>query len=136
MTVVAYIGHAVGEKNVELFDLRRGDNIANSIEWVRFLRSTTQFAICYPSFVYLAAVDETAYQPRSFVDQLEILTRCDVYVPLGGILSPHMKAEWRHAESHKIPVLDLLYLGRVPPWYRKDAVSKEIINLADNLGLN
>ena len=136
MTVVAYIGHAVGEKNVELFDLRRGDNIANSIDWVRFLRTTTPFAICYPSFVYLAAVDETAYQPRSFVDQLEILTRCDVYVPLGGILSPHMKAEWRHAESRKIPILDLLYLGRVPPWYRKDAVSKEIINLADNLGLN
>jgi hypothetical protein len=130
MTVVAYLAHALGEKNVAGFSTERSDNLANSIDWVKFLRLTTPWAICYPSFVYVAAVDDVFHHPRSLTDQIEILDRCDVYVPVGGVLNPHMKIEWRHAKNKSKPIVDLLYLGRYPPWNRKDVVAKEIEKLA------
>lgn len=139
MTVVAYLAHALGEKAVDEYDSTRSNNIANSIDWVRFLRAVTPWAICYPSFVYVAALDDVYHHPRSLTDQIEILCRCDVYVPVGGIMNPHMRIEHRHAQHRTagpIPIVDLLYLGRHPPWYRKDAVRKEIDQLAQAAGLS
>jgi len=137
MSVVAYLAHPLGEKE-DVFSNERSGNIANSIDWVRFLRYATQWAICYPAFVYLAAVDETYHHPRSLVDQIEIMSRCDVYVPVGGVMNPHMRIEMHHVKNRiggPIPVVNLLYLGRIPPWDRREEVAKEIDRLARAAGL-
>lgn len=136
---IAYLAHALGEKAVDRYDSTRSDNIANSIDWVRFLRAVTPWAICYPSFVFVAALDEIQYHPKSLTDQIEILCRCHVYVPVGGVMNPHMRVEYVHAKNRvdgPIPIVDLLYLGRHPPWHRKDAVGKEIEQLAQAAGVD
>lgn len=136
MTIVAYLGHPLGEKDLaDAWNDSRRDNVANSLDWLKFLRFTTSWAVCYPVIAYVAALDDLAHQPRSFTDRLAILTRCDLYVMTGGVMNPHMVYEWNTAIRKSMPVMDLLYLGRVPPWDRQDEVSREIAALEDSLGL-
>lgn len=116
MTVVAYLAHPLGDVDAN-WGIDRGDNVANSIDWVKFLRYVTTWAICYPSFLHVAAVDDVFHHAKSFTDQLEILSRCDLVVAVGGLMSPHMRYEVEHARSRQaLPVIDLLHLGRRPPW--------------------
>lgn len=136
MSVVAYLGHALGEKDLlNAWDNRRSDNVANSLDWLKFLRMTTSWAICYPTVSYIAVLDDAAHEPRSFVDRVQIMLRCDLYVLTGGIKAPHMAYELAAAIRRPMSVMDLLHLGRFPPWDRKDEVSKEIERLEDSLGI-
>jgi len=136
MSIVAYLGHALGERDfTNVWDNSRSDNVANSLDWLKFLRMTTQWAICYPALAYMAVLDESAHQPRSFVDRVQIMLKCDLYVLTGGSKAPHMVFELRAALRRPMPVMDLLHLGRSPPWDRKDDVAKEIVDLEEVLGI-
>jgi hypothetical protein len=136
MPIVAYLGHALGERDsFDAWDNRRSENVANSLDWLKFLRMTTGWSICYPTLAFVAALDEPSQQPRSFVDRVQIMLRCDVYVLTGGAMAPHMGFELAAARRRPMPVMDLLHLGRIPPWDRKDEVAKEIERLEDSLGL-
>jgi hypothetical protein len=136
MVMVAYLGHPLGERDLlDAWDNARSENVANSLDWLKFLRQTTRWAICHPAIAYVAAVDDLASQPRSFVDRIEIMLRCDLYVLTGGRLNPHMVYELDSARARPMPVVDLLHLGRVPPWDRRDEVTKEIERIEDALGL-
>lgn len=136
MSIVAYLGHPLGEKDLaDAWDDSRASNVANSLDWFKFLRLTTRWAVCYPTIAYTSVLDDLMYQPRSLVDQVQIMLRCDLYVLTGGVCAPHMKIELSAARGRPMPVMDLLYLGRVPPWGKQDEVAKEIEHLEDRLGL-
>ncbi len=137
MSLVAYMAHPLGEKVDNVFDNNRSDNLSNGLDWVKFLKATTHWAICYPTFVYVASDDRSFSSPRSLIDQLAILWRCDFYVMVGGSISPHMREELRHARSRNppMPILDLTSLGRFAPWDNKDSVGKEIERLAEEAGI-
>lgn len=137
MTTVAYLTHPIGERDAG-FGADRGDNVAAASEWFRFLKDTTRWAICCPWFAYLAAVDSDFYRRSWITDQCEILSRCDVLVLVGGYVSPHMRIEADHARNRHagaIPVLDLIDLGRLAPWRRRDEVGIEIRRRATQLGV-
>lgn len=136
MSVVAYLGHPLGEKDsFNAWDNSRSDNVANSLDWLKFLRMTTQWAVCYPTLAYVAVLDEPAHQPRSFVDRVRIMLKCDLYVLTGGLKAPHMAFELNAALRRPMPVMDLLHLGRLPPWERLDEVAREIQRLEASLGI-
>lgn len=133
---VAYLGHPLGDKDSSnAWDNRRSDNVANSLDWLKFLRLTTQWAICYPTVAYAAVLNDPMHEPRSFVDRVQILLKCDLYVLTGGVRAPHMVFELSAALRRPMPVMDLLHLGRIPPWDRKDEVAKEIQRLESSLGI-
>ncbi len=135
MEVVAYLTHPIGEADVG-YGQQRGDNLANAMEWLRFLVETTQWVICCPWFVYLTAVSEAFHRSRTLRDQIILMDRCDLIVLTGGILTPHMRIEIDHAEKKisgpTIPVVDLLHLGRKPPFDDKNRVAKEIEMIYQN----
>jgi hypothetical protein len=136
MSIVAYLGHALGEKDlVDAWDDSQGTNVSNSLDWLKFLRAATDWVVCYPTIAFVAALAESAHQPRSFTDRIQIMLRCDLYVLTGGKLAPHMVYEADTARRKPMAVMDLLYLGKFPPWDRVDAVSKEIERLEASLGL-
>jgi hypothetical protein len=136
MSTVAYLGHPFGERDaLNAWDNRRSDNVANALDWLKFLRLVTPWAICYPTVAYMAVLNEPAHEPRSFVDRVQIMLKCDLYVLTGGVMAPHMVFEQRAARGRPMPVMDLLHLGRLPPWDRKDEVMKEIQQLEDSLGI-
>lgn len=134
---VAFLTHPLGERDDD-WGMRRGDNLANAMGWFKFLKDVTGWAICFPELAYIAAgLDDGFYRRSMLVDSVEILDRCDVLVPVGGKLSPHMRIALEHAngKSTPIPVLSLLDLGDSPPWERKDTAGIEIRRRADALGL-
>lgn len=137
MTVVAYMTHPIGERDT-MFERR--ENIANSADWFKFLKDTTQWAIDAPWFGYLAAVDSDFYRRSWLTDQCEIMSRTDVLVLVGGRVSPHMRILVAHATGRsagrRVPVLDLIDLGRLVPWRRKDEVGKDILRRAEHIGID
>ncbi len=112
--VVVYLAHPIGETN-GTESVRRGDNIANAVAWVRFLADQTRWAISCPWYMFAIAIGEYAYAQRRLVDQLTILDRSDLLVLAGGYISPHMALEVRRATRHGIPVVDLTAMGISPP---------------------
>lgn len=125
MVTVAYLTHPIGEADAN-HGQARGTNLANAMDWLKFLVETTRWVICCPWFVYIAAVDGEFHRSRTLRDQILLLDRCDIVVLTGGIMTPHMVIETTHAQRKPLPIIDLLYLGQSPPWERKDAVAKEI----------
>lgn len=130
---VAYLSHPLGEADAD-WGAGRGDNIANAIDWFRFLRLVTRWAICYPAMAYCAA-DSSLQRPSGITGQVEIMSICDVLILTGGKLNPHMRIELARAHTLRKPMLDLLYLGRVPPWEDRDEIVIEIAKRAQELGL-
>lgn len=131
MATVAYLTHPIGEADAD-HGQTRGNNLANAMDWLKFLIHTTRWVICCPWFVYIAAVDGEFHRARTMRDQILLLDRCDIVVLTGGIKTPHMLVEIAHATRKQIPIVDLLHLGRFPPWEHKDRVGKEIEALYKN----
>jgi len=137
MAIVAYLTHPMGEADEDGGSLR-GDNVANAMQWFKFLVMTTRWCITCPWFVYIAAVDDVFHRPRAMRDQIELIGRSDLVVMCGGRVSPHMELEKNHAQRRireAIPVLDLTTLGVMPPWGDKDQVGQDIVRLAKSLGI-
>lgn len=137
MAIVAYLTHPLGERDAG-DGIERGNNMANAMDWFKFLISTTPWAIMCPWFVYVAAVDDAFHRPRALRDQIELMSMCDLVVLTGGRLSAHMRIELGHAQRRiegSMPVIDLLPLGFLPPWDRQDEVGRDIRDLARGFGL-
>lgn len=134
---VAFLTHPLGERDAG-WGSAHGDNLAAAMEWLRFLKQVTGWAICYPAMAYAAAgMDDEFFRRSMLTDVIEIMERCDVVVMVGGRISPHMRIEASHARQRKTPilVLNLLDLGLLPPWHRKDEIGIEIRRRAEALGL-
>lgn len=111
---ICYLSHPIGDGGTA-DDERRGDNIANAGEWVRFFIDTTRWVILCPWYVYAITHGEQIYAPRRLVDQLAALERCDLLLLTGGYMSPHMLYESNQAKRLGIPVVDLTSFGIAPP---------------------
>ena len=142
MSVLAYLTHPLGDRDAldEFGGFARQNNIGNAMQWLKFMVMATQWSVVCPWFPYLVALDETFFGRRAFIDNLEVLTRSDVLVLVGGRNSPHMRQEARMAQSRDIsgraiPVLDLLTLGAAPPWHRLDQTRLDIERQAKELGV-
>lgn len=137
MPTVAYLTHPLGERDAG-DGTEWPDNMANAMDWFKFLVQTTRWAICCPWYAYAVAVQDAYHRPRMLVDQVELVSRCDIFVMVGGRSSPHMRAELYAAQrsrSRTIPVLDLLHLGYRAPWERMDQVGKDITSVTAMLDL-
>lgn len=134
---VAYLEHPLGDEDGDgdpFGNNSRSSNLANALEWFRFLRATTRWAICYPALAYVAA-DRMLQRPSQITGMVEILACCHVVV-LTGWMSPHMLVGLRRVESLRRPaVIDLLDLGRCPPWDHRDQVAHRLARVAVELGL-
>ena len=127
MGTVAYMTHPLGERDAGE-GMAWGDNMANAMSWFRFMVQATRWAICCPWYAYAVAVQDVFFRPRMLVDQVELVGRCDLFVMVGGRVSPHMRIELVAAQrtAKPIPVLNLLDLGDSPPWEQIDQVGQEI----------
>src|SRR5689334_21930514 len=133
---VAFLSHPIGERDAG-WGSDRGDNLANAMDWFRFLKDVTRWAICFPSMAYIAAVDDAFHRPSMITDAVEIMERCDVLI-VAGAYSPHIRIEIAHARGRRppIPVLDLTDLGRrPPPPAQSDELGVEVRRRAEALGL-
>lgn len=114
MRLVAYLSHQIGVGNGNDM-VHRQDNIANAAAWVRFLVTSTRWAICCPWYPYVVALDEQ-HRTRGIVDNIAILERCDILLQCGGRISAHMEVECQQAVERGVTVVDLTDLGYQPPW--------------------
>lgn len=133
---VALLSHPLGERDAD-WGMKRGDNLANAMDWFRFLKDTLGWAICYPAMAYLAAVDDVFHRPSMITDIIEIMGKCDVLVVCGGRASPHMRIELDHARrrSPPLPILDLVDLGYRTRPEQGEVMAIEIRRRAGELGL-
>lgn len=133
---VAFLTHPLGERDAD-WGTTRGNNLANSMLWFKFVKDATRWAICFPAMAYIAAVDDVFHRPSMITDAVEIMERCDVLVLVGDRISPHMRIEIAHAGNMnpQLPVLNLIDLGHSPPIVNTDAVASEIRRRAAGLGL-
>lgn len=130
---VAYLSHPLGESD-DVYEFGRGSNIANAIDWFSFLRRATRWAICYPTMAYVAA-DSALQRPSQITGQIEIMLGCGVVVVCGW-MNPHMRIERQAIQNHgHPPVIDLLPLGRAPPWHKLDDVTRDLARREIELGL-
>lgn len=137
VAIVAYLTHPLGDPEEKGGETRM-NNVANAMQWFKFMVMTTRWVITCPWFVYYAAIDDVFHRPRAIRDCIEIMSRSDIVVLCGGVMAPHMRLEMGHAQRKTdgpIPVLDLLELGRQPPWERMQKVQQDILRLARDLGL-
>lgn len=128
VSTVAYLTHPLGERDAG-DGMAWGDNMANAMQWFRFMVQATRWAISCPWYAYAVAVQDVFFRPRMLVDQVELVGRADLFVMVGGRMSPHMRIELIAAQRARpggIPVLDLLDLGELAPWDRADRVGQEI----------
>lgn len=137
MAIVAYLTHPLGEQD-QGDPSQRGDNVANAMQWFKFLVMTTRWVVTCPWFVYMAAIDDVFHRPRAMRDQVELIGRSDLVVMVGGRISGHMQIEANYATNKigiPIPSLDLTHLGVRPPWDLSDRIGKEIVRLAKTIGI-
>lgn len=114
MGTVAFVSHALGDREDD--PQRWHDNLANAIEWIRFLIETTQWCLAVPWFVYAAAQANGLAAGRRIVDSMTMLERVDVCLLIGGVISPHMRDyDAKVARRYGVPVVDLTSFGVTPP---------------------
>lgn len=114
MALVVYMSHPIGDGGLSDPE-KRGDNISNAGEWVRFFVDATRWVILCPWYIYAITHGDEIYSPRRLVDSLSALERCDLHVMTGGIISPHMRIEIQKSKKYGIPVVDLTTFGFSPP---------------------
>lgn len=137
MGTVAYLTHPLGERDAG-DGTAWGDNLANAMQWFRFMVQATRWSMSCPWYAYAVAVQDVFHRPRMLVDQVELVGRSDILVMVGGYVSPHMRIELVAAQrsKRKIPLLNLNDLGYVPPWDRIDQVGQEIRRRAAEFDLD
>lgn len=121
--MIGYLSHALGGDGDPV---SRQDNIANAIDWIRFLVDHTAWAIQVPWLAFVIALREL-HRPRAFADQLRIMTTCDAIILVGGRISPHMKHEARVALRAGIAVIDLTDLGWHAPTDMDGGRARELL---------
>lgn len=113
MKVVAYLTHPLGPRG-DIY--RRGDNVSNAVNWVRWASEHIEWAISAPWLVHVMADnDDELHRPRALVDQLAQLVRCDVLVLVGGEAAPHSRVQYEFCKGRGMPIVDATVLGRQPP---------------------
>ncbi len=117
MSLVAFVDHPLGETNGE-DAIKRADNVANAGEWMRFVKT------CFPSLIIVAPWHTYAMvdlpDSSRLVDSALLLERADIYVPCGGIHSPHMRHNLKAARRVGVPIFDLCSYGVLPPDVTED----------------
>ena len=137
MHVVAYLDHPLGEgdgdRTVELVE-----NTASALDWFRFMKRVTMWSIQCPWYISIVAgMGEMRFPVRDMRDRIAVLRRCDIYIMVGGFVSPHMRIHENHCR-HRIdpqPVLDLTDLGWRPPWMEIDKVTQDVVRRSRALGV-
>ena len=123
MAMLAYVAHPIGDGEAA-DDERRGDNIANAGDWIRFFTDITRWTCLAPWHTWAITHGESIYAPRRLMDQISALERCDLLVMVGGFVSPHMNYELQAAKRAGIPVADLtLFVVSPPEQTDEDAVT-------------
>lgn len=113
MKVVAYLTHPLGPKDLD--PTVRADNVANAVDWVRWVMENTSWSVNACWLAHVIAIDDEIHQPRVLVDQMAQLIRCDALILVGGEVSPHMRVQHEFAKKRNIPIVDATMLGRHPP---------------------
>ena len=113
MPTVAYLSHHLGVVDDGGPESRQ-DNVFNAIEWYEFLHEVTPWVVVMPWYPSVVALREI-FRPRAVAGQLVVLSRCDLLVLVGGVVSDHMRLEVKRAGAERIAVVDLTDLGRSPP---------------------
>jgi hypothetical protein len=125
--IVAYLSHPLGDNHLPDLAVKHGDNMASAQNWFCFLIAATPWAIECSWREYRSALSQSFYGGRTTIDQHRIMRMCHLLVMVGGKVAPHMSQLCSFArELPSIPVLDLNYLGVLPPWKEVDRVRKEI----------
>lgn len=135
VALVAYLTHPLGEADTGEDMIKRSENMANAISWLRFLVLGTKWAVSMPWFVYTVGLPESSTRPRAAADRILFLERSDLLVMTGGRMSPHMRIEYQCACAIPIPVPDLTDMGEAPPWNTYDVSRCEIFRRAERAGL-
>ena len=115
MRFVAYIDHPYGDALGFEDTVQQYNNLAQAVDWVRFLLDTTQLVILCPWYVYTIAHSSNISTPRRLIDSIEALSRADILIQVGGYLTPHMHMLATSARRHGIPIVDLTSFGIIPP---------------------
>lgn len=106
---VAYMAHPYGGDP---------DNLIAAQQWLKWLiKVRPEFAWNVPWIPYCQVLDDEnpADRQRGIRDDLEILSRCDAIVLVGGNITQGMAKEVEVAKTADLEIIDLTHLGKAPP---------------------
>jgi hypothetical protein len=108
---VAYLAHPLGRGP------DREQNRQNAMTWLAWLTEAFSDVAFVADWILLAGLwpETPARRVRGLKIDLALLSRCDEIWLVGGRVTEGMRIELTHAMERGLKVVDMTYLGSLPP---------------------